>query len=614
MTETSRVYADPTAPASDFAAGRGALPGSAPAAERPEIRRAPMPLPADMLACAANGGDAASSALGLEAARQTVDLLESDLAVMIGNVQKAVGVVRQGMQRSVETAAAVQNSSASLAALAGHATGAASALAAGSAQLAAAATEIGQQVHSANAATDEAYQAVRAAEQSLNDLKFSSAEIENVTKLISSVAKETKLLALNAAIEAGRAGEAGKAFAVVAHEVKALSAQTQGATDEIAGRILRLQRDAIDSIEAVGRMTKVIEALRPMFAAVTAAVEQQAATTDSLSHRAAESSQFAARVAGEAAAIDGLSRRAADEGVLIDDSAQQALGLTDKLKSRFVIFLRQTEIGDRRRHERLPCETHVVLRNATNESRLRTVDISEGGMLLGRDSSVTLQANSIWKAAIDEIGEADLRIVNSSSMGAHCEIFHIEAAVRDKLLAKLQAIRGENKEFIERAIAVAARLSADFERAVSGRRVTADALFDNEYVRIEGTDPAQYRTKYLDVLDDIVPPLLEEALASDERMLACTPIDRNCFVPVSNKKTSQPQRPGDVKWNNKYARNRRFYEDRASLSAARNYRPYLIQVYPRDLGAGNIVMLREVNAPIRVFGRHWGAFRSGYKL
>jgi methyl-accepting chemotaxis protein len=97
-------------------------------------------------------------------------------------------------------------------------------------------------------------------------------------------------------------------------------------------------------------------------------------------------------------------------------------------------------------------------------------------------------------------------------------------------------------------------------------------------------------------------------------MLACTPIDRNCFVPVNNKKASQPQRPGDVEWNNKNSRNRRFYDDRASLSAARNYRPYLIQVYPRDLGSGNTVMLREINGPIRVFGRHWGAFRSGYKL
>lgn len=586
---------------------------------RPEVSKrengsALVPLQSETASRAASGTDTGGTGRRLEAARQTVDLLEADLAVMIRDVQSAVGVVRQAIQRSAETNATIQNGSASLSALAGHATDAASALAVGSSQLAASSVEISQQVHGANSLTDEAYQAASTADQSMNGLKSSSTEIESIVRVISSVAKETKLLSLNAAIEAARAGEAGKAFAVVAREVKALSLQTQVATDEISGKVHQLQRAAAELIEAVGRITKVIEALRPMFAAVAAAVQEQTATTSSLSDRATESSQFAARVAAEAAKINGLSRDAADEGVAIDSSAKQAIDLTDKLKSRFVIFLRQTEIGDRRRHERLPFETHVILRNATNESRLRTVDISERGMLLAQDPSVKLKINSTWKAAIEGIGEVEVRVANSSTMGTHCEILRLEASARDKLHAKLQAIREENKEFIERAIAVAGQLSSEFERAVSSEQITIEALFDNEYVPIEGTNPVQYRTRSIDLLDRVVPPILEAALASDTRMLACTPIDRNCFVAVNNKKTSLPQRPGDVEWNNKNSRNCRFYDDRASLSAARNYRPYLIQVYPRDLGSGNIVMMREINAPIRVFGRHWGAFRTGYRL
>ena len=586
---------------------------------RPEVPKrendsAQVPLQSETASLAASGTDAVMIGRRLEAARQTVDLLEADLAVMIRDVQNVVSIVRQGIQRSADTNATIQNGSASLSTLAGHATDAASALAAMSAQLAAASVEIGQQVHGANLLADDAFQAASTADQSMNRLKSSSTEIDSVVKVISSVAKETKLLSLNAAIEAARAGEAGKPFAVVAHEVKALSLQTQVATDEISGKVHQLQYDAAESIEAVGRITKVIEALRPMFGAVATAVEEQTATISSLSDRATESSQFAARVAAEATTIDGLSRDAADEGVAIDSSAKQAIDLTDKLKSRFVIFLRQTEIGDRRRHERLPCETHVILRNATNESRLRTVDISEGGMLLAQDPSVKLQINSTWKAAIEGIGEVDVRVANSSSMGTHCEILRLDATAREKLHEKLQAIREENKEFIERAIAVAGQLSSEFERAVSSRQITIEELFDNNYVPIEGTNPVQYRTKYIDLLDRIVPPILEATLGSDPRMLACSPIDRNCFVPVNTKNVSQPQRPGDAEWNNKNSRNRRFYEDRASLSAARNYRPYLIQVYPRDFGSGKIAMLREIDAPIRVFGRHWGAFRSGYRL
>jgi methyl-accepting chemotaxis protein len=187
----------------------------------------------------------------LAGARQTVDLLEADLAVIIRDVQDAVGVVRQGVQKSVETNATIQNGSASLATLAGNATDAASALAGGSIQLASASIEIGQQVHGANSLADEACRAASAADQSMSGLGSSSAEIEGVVKLILSVAKETKLLALNAAIEAARAGEAGKAFAVVAREVKALSRQTQAATDEISSKVHKLQRDAVESIKAV---------------------------------------------------------------------------------------------------------------------------------------------------------------------------------------------------------------------------------------------------------------------------------------------------------------------------------------------------------------------------
>src|SRR5205807_4857988 len=178
--------------------------------------------------------------------------------------------------------------------------------------------EIGRQVITSAEIARKAVDDAGATDATMQGLADNATRISVVVDLIQTIASQTNLLALNATIEAVRAGDAGRGFAVVASEVKSLSTATQNATEEIGRKIDQLQRDAQESIAAVNRIMTAIAAIRPVFAAVASAIEEQIATTGELSRSAADSSRFATSVAESAAEIKRASARAEQSGGAID--------------------------------------------------------------------------------------------------------------------------------------------------------------------------------------------------------------------------------------------------------------------------------------------------------
>ncbi len=160
---------------------------------------------------------------------------------------------------------------------------------------------------------------------------------------------------------------------------------------------------------------------------------------------------------------------------------------------------------------------------------------------------------------------------------------------------------------------LAGRIAERMQRAVDGGEITMPELFDTNYSPVPGVEPAQVTTKFVPFTDATLPQYLEPPLQTDPRIVFCAAVDRNGYLPTHNRKFSHPPGPDPV-WNAANCRNRRIFDDRVGLKAGANTRPFLLQVYRRDMGGGEFAMMKDLSAPIFVQNRHWGGLRLGYRF
>ncbi|TKT71688.1 methyl-accepting chemotaxis protein [Afipia massiliensis] len=548
-----------------------------------------------------------------DSAREILELLELELVAMIRQLERAANSVASGAQSTATTLYAIRHRADALTDRTSDAQATAETFSQAAEKFTQSAHGIGTQVRNASKLADEASAAAREASLNVDRLRESSAAIGNVVNLIATIAKQTTLLALNSTIEAARAGSAGRGFAVVASEVKALAVQTQNATEEIKAKIDALQQDAATSFDAVHRISAAIDAIKPVFAHVNGAVAEQNETTGEITQNAASASQFIASVGTSSAEIDNAAKEAEAHGESVAQAGKAVTMFAEKLKTRCAVLLRQNE-NEERKAERMPCRLQIEIGTQPSPIKAEVFEISIDGLLIGGAGAGSIPSHQVLKATLGDIGVCSIRVTGQTAGGALAEFVSPDAALKDRIEDKVWSIHDENTEFVTRAMEAGDTITKIFENAVAKGDITLDDLFDEDYVKIEGSDPVQYRTRFLNWADRALPEFQESFLAKDSRLAFSVAIDRNGYLPVHNKLYSHPQRAGDIAWNTANSRNRRIFNDPAGLAAGRNIRSYLIQSYARDMGNGKTIMMREIDVPIRVRGRHWGGFRTAYKI
>jgi methyl-accepting chemotaxis protein len=556
----------------------------------------------------------ASAASDSDSARQILELLEVELGAMIRQLERAANSVAGGAEATATTLSTIRQRTDALTGRSSAAQSTATTFSQAADKFTQSADGIGAQVRDAGKLADQAAAAATEAGLTMDRLKESSAAIGNVVNLIAQIARQTTLLALNSTIEAARAGEAGRGFAVVASEVKALAVQTQNATEEITKKIDALQKDAAGSVDAVQRISQAIEAIRPVFDNVNGAVTEQNKATGEMSDNVATTSRFIVSVGDSAAEIDSAAKEAEAHGERVASAGNAVTTFAQKLKTRCAVLLGQDGRTERRKLQAMPCSLKIEIQTPRGAVAAPVYEISQDSILISGPDAEALPLNQALHATLESVGACKIRLTERSKAGVQARFEAPDAELREKIEDKLWSIQDENTEAVTRAMEAGVALTRIFEGAVASGAISIEDMFDTDYVEIPGSNPVQHRTRILDWADRARPPFQEAFLTKDPRMAFCVMIDRNGYLPVHNKVYSHPQRPGDVAWNTANSRNRRIFNDAAGLAAGRNLRAYLIQSYARDMGNGKTVMMREIDVPIRVNGRHWGGFRTAYKL
>jgi methyl-accepting chemotaxis protein len=401
------------------------------------------------------------------------------------------------------------------------------------------------------------------------------------------------------------------------HDIAGASKAVQSATSAAVGEITQSRQAVETAVKHIAELVEAVGRIETRLGAVSTALSQVAKVSGSIEAIAKQTNLLALNATIEAARAGAAGRGFAVVASEVKNLAEATRQATHQIGD--TVRGLDGEVGNLIGESG---EASVRAKNAgAGAAQIQDIiaRVQDGFTRVGQE------IDGVTRAATSNLGHCDTVIEELNNLVKGVDLSSTDLKHADDRVARLlgtsedlialiadSGVETSDTPLIRVVIDTAKRIMTAFEDAIARGEIGLDQLMDENYREIRGTDPKQYMTDYVEFTDRILPAIQDPIQKSDPRIVFCVAWAKGGYLPTHNPNYRLPQGKDPV-WNNANCRNRRLFNDRAVKKVAANTKPFLLQTYRRDMGGGNFVLMKDLSSPIFVRGRHWGAFRMGFR-
>lgn len=198
--------------------------------------------------------------------------------------------------------------------------------------------------------------------------------------------------------------------------------------------------------------------------------------------------------------------------------------------------------------------------------------------------------------------------------GAHTRIEELELTASSMFDELVKAgLSPADSVMVDKAQAYAREIVDRADEAIAAGRLSATALFDQDYREVPGSNPKRFRTQLSDWADANWRPINDRVVAEGGPIKMCSQANMRGFLPTHVSDRSR-QPTGDLAHDTKYCRNGRILFDPIDRKAKASTAPYMMAVYRQEGDGTTYEIVRNVYVPLVINGRRWGDFELAYVL